>query len=67
MKIRKSWLIVGICFAENPSAKQNCPDCIEGVLKCRDIPLDEKGKKERIIYCENCDRYEAILLNRSVI
>jgi transcription elongation factor Elf1 len=64
MEDRKIWIKIAIEFAENPLVSIQCPSCNNGNLKSWDISLDEKGRKERIIYCEHCNRYEAMLLNK---
>ena len=61
---RSQWLSAVEEFRNNINAVIKCPSCREGILFCTDIAFDDtdvnKGG-ERIIECEKCKKFEALL------
>ena len=59
----KKWIRAGKQLAEDPTAKVQCPERDDGILRVLDVPIaGDPTRMERYLVCDTCGARNVLLM-----
>ena len=60
-EVRNKWINAGITLSKNKTATVACPECEDGTLIVKDVPITGiPNKAERYISCNKCGKWNVL-------